>query len=68
MTRPTGEAVVADDDPFFRLALSSILKDQLGISEVHQVGSLDEALEALAEKPDVRFALFDVFRRATLTP
>ncbi len=60
MTQPTGEAVVADDDPFFRIALSSILKDQLGITEVHQVGSLDEALEALAEKPNVRFALFDL--------
>lgn len=60
MTRLTGKAVVADDDPFFRIALTSILKDHLGISEVQQVGSLDEALEALAEKPDVRFALFDL--------
>ncbi|MEE7456514.1 DNA-binding response regulator [Methylorubrum populi] len=60
MTRPIGKAVVADDDPFFRIALTSILKDQLGISEVQQVGSLDEALEALAEKQDVRCALFDL--------
>ncbi|MBK3397709.1 response regulator transcription factor [Methylobacterium ajmalii] len=60
MTSITGKAVVADDYPFFRIALTSILRDQLGISEVQQVGSLDEALEALAEKQDVRFALFDL--------
>ncbi|MFC7664642.1 hypothetical protein ACFQWF_20810 [Methylorubrum suomiense] len=39
MTRLNGKAVVADDDPFFRIALTSILKDHLGISEVQQVGS-----------------------------
>lgn len=60
MTRLTGKAVVADDDPFFRIALASILTGHLGLSEVHQVGSLDEALEALAEQPDIRFALFDL--------
>ncbi len=27
---------------------------------MHQVGSLDEALEALAERPDIRVALFDL--------
>lgn len=60
MTSIASKAVVADDDPFFRIALTSILEDQLGISEVQQVGSLDEALEALAEKQDVHFALFDL--------
>lgn len=60
MTRSTGKAIIADDDPFFRIALASILTEHLGIAEIHQVGSLDEALEALAEKPDVRFALFDL--------
>jgi len=53
-------AVIADDDPFFRIALVSILTTHLGFSEVHQVGSLDEALEALAEGPDLRFAVFDL--------
>lgn len=56
----TGKAMIADDDPFFRIALSSILTGHLGVPEVHQVGSLDEALEALAEQPDIRFALFDL--------
>lgn len=60
MTRITGTAVIADDDPFFRIALASILTGPLGIAEVHQVGSLDEALEALAERPDIRVALFDL--------
>ncbi|WP_407523114.1 LuxR C-terminal-related transcriptional regulator [Methylobacterium oryzisoli] len=60
MTRHSGKAVVADDDPFFRIALASILTEHLGVPEIHQVGSLDEALEALAEKPDIRFALFDL--------
>lgn len=55
-----GNAVVADDDPFFRIALASILTGTLGISEVYQVGCLDGALEALAERPDVRIALFDL--------
>lgn len=60
MPRVAGQAVIADDDPFFRIALASILTGHLGFDGVHQAGSLDEALETLAEKPDVRFALFDL--------
>jgi DNA-binding NarL/FixJ family response regulator len=52
--------MIADDDPFFRMALSTVLTTQLGFKTVHETGSLDEALEALAEKPKVRFALFDL--------
>ncbi|MGU3463645.1 response regulator [Methylobacterium sp. C33D] len=55
-----GNAVVADDDPFFRIALASILTGSLGFSEVHQAGCLDGALEALSERTDVRVALFDL--------
>ncbi|KQP62253.1 hypothetical protein ASF52_05935 [Methylobacterium sp. Leaf112] len=55
-----GQAVIADDDPFFRMALAAVLTTQLGFESVHETGSLDEALEALAEKPTVRFALFDL--------
>jgi DNA-binding NarL/FixJ family response regulator len=54
------EAVVADDDPFFRLALASVLTDHFGIVRVHQVASYDDALETLAERPVVRLALFDL--------
>lgn len=55
-----GRAIIADDDPFFRMALSAVLTTQLGFEGVHETGSLDEALEALAENPSVRFALFDL--------
>ena len=54
------EAVVADDDPFFRIALASVLTDQFGIVRVHQAASYDDALETLAERPAVRLALFDL--------
>ncbi|MGU3404932.1 LuxR C-terminal-related transcriptional regulator [Methylobacterium brachiatum] len=53
-------AILADDDAFFRLALSTILKSRLGFAEVHETASLDEALERLAETPGVTMALFDL--------
>lgn len=68
MIRPNGKAVIADDDPFFRIALASILTGHLGFSDVHQVGTLDEALEALAEQSDIRFALFDLGMPAMGSP
>ncbi len=55
-----GSAVIADDDAFFRMALSAILRTRLGFAEVHEAGSLDEALECLAERGDVGLALFDL--------
>lgn len=60
MTCTIGTAVVADDDPFFRIALSAILKERVGAASVVEVGSLDEALEVLADVPDVGLALFDL--------
>lgn len=53
-------ALVADDDEFFRMAISSILCDRLGVSEVIQTGSLDEALERLGETAGITMALFDL--------
>lgn len=54
-------ALIADDDEFFRMALSSILVGQLGFQEVVQTGSLDEALDVLGSRGDqARFALFDL--------
>ena len=53
-------ALVADDDEFFRMAISSILLDRIGVAEVVEVGSLDEALERLAERGDITLALFDL--------
>lgn len=53
-------AVIADDDPFFRIALSSILRESLGFDEVVQTGSLDEALDVLGSRSEVGLALFDL--------
>lgn len=62
------EAVVADDDPFFRLALSSVLVDHLEVTEVRQAGSLDDALEILSEHPTVGLALFDLAMPGMASP
>lgn len=62
------EAVVADDDPFFRLALTSVLTDHFGVRRVHQAGTLDDALEALAEAPAVGLALFDLAMPGMASP
>ena len=53
-------AVVADDDAFFRLALTTLLVRRLGFARVVETGSLDEALAALAETPEASLALFDL--------
>lgn len=60
MTDVRHVALVADDDEFFRMAISSILLDRLGVAEVIEVGSLDEALERLGERADITIALFDL--------
>ncbi|WP_034854444.1 response regulator [Sinorhizobium sojae] len=57
---PHGIALIADDDEFFRIALSAILKNQLGFAEVVETGSLDEAIERLADRDDCSVALFDL--------
>ncbi|UIJ70479.1 response regulator transcription factor [Aurantimonas sp. HBX-1] len=53
-------ALIADDDEFFRMALSSILSGRLGLSEVIETGSFDEAVEQLEQKPGITVALFDL--------
>jgi DNA-binding NarL/FixJ family response regulator len=53
-------ALIADDDAFFRIALSAILTRQLGFETVLEAGSLDDALELLGTRPDIRLALFDL--------
>ncbi|HUE46346.1 MAG TPA: response regulator transcription factor [Aestuariivirgaceae bacterium] len=53
-------ALVADDDEFFRMAISSILLERIGVAEVIEVGSLDEAMERLGERSDITIALFDL--------
>jgi DNA-binding NarL/FixJ family response regulator len=53
-------ALVADDDEFFCMAITSILLDRLDVAEVVAVGSLDEAMERLGERADITVALFDL--------
>lgn len=61
MTRSSPRALIADDDPFFRAALSHIMLGQLEFDQVTETGSLDEALERLAEDSDhYEVALFDL--------
>jgi len=57
---PHGVALVADDDEFFRIALATILRNKLGFQEVLEAGSLDEAIERLADHDDCFLALFDL--------
>ena len=58
--QPAGVYLEADDDEFFRMALSAILRQKLGGAEIIEAGSLDEAIELLAETSSVAMALFDL--------
>ncbi len=60
MTDVRHVALVADDDEFFRMAISSILLERIGVAEVIEVGSLDEAMDRLGERSDITIALFDL--------
>ncbi|MGR3732131.1 LuxR C-terminal-related transcriptional regulator [Limimaricola soesokkakensis] len=51
---------MSDDDEFFRVALSSILKHKLGVSEVIETSDFDEAVDRLESDGQVRLALFDL--------
>lgn len=53
-------ALIADDDAFFRIALSALLTRQLGFGVVLEAGSLDDALELLGTRPEISLALFDL--------
>lgn len=53
-------ALIADDDEFFRMALSSLLAKQFGFSSVVEAASLDEALDRLSDGVAYRIALFDL--------
>ncbi|PDT49057.1 MULTISPECIES: response regulator transcription factor [Sinorhizobium] len=53
-------ALIADDDEFFRIALAFILKSKLHFTGIIETGSLDEAIERLAEHEDISLALFDL--------
>ncbi len=52
--------LIADDDEFFRMALRTILTKTIGLTQVIETSSLDEAVERLAETDNVSLALFDL--------
>lgn len=54
------KVLIADDHGLYRTGLGLLLKDEIGASEVVEVGSFDEALDRLARNMDVRLALFDL--------
>lgn len=60
MNCPGSAALIADDDDFFRLALRVILIEQLGINEIIETETLDDAIETMAGNDAVRFAFFDL--------
>lgn len=53
-------ALIADDDEFFRIALRTILKSELGFPDIVETASLDDAIEQLAGRDDISLALFDL--------
>lgn len=53
-------ALIADDDEYFRIALTRILSERLGFAEVLQTSSFDEAVERLEEAGPVSLAVFDL--------
>lgn len=60
MTPSTRVALIADDDEFFRVALSTILTGKLAFADVVQTASLDAAVEELSARTDISLALFDL--------
>lgn len=53
-------ALIADDDEFFRVALSSVLSGRLGFRKVIETATFDAAVEQLTPSDDVDLALFDL--------
>ena len=54
------KVLIADDHGLYRAGLGFLLKDRLGVAEVIETGTLDEALDLLAHHEGVRLALFDL--------
>lgn len=52
--------LVADDHGLYRMGLGLLLRDSLGIDDVIEVATFDEALDRLSARPDIRLALFDL--------
>jgi DNA-binding NarL/FixJ family response regulator len=61
MIDKTDPVLIADDDEYFRLALTALLCGPQGFSRVIEAASLDEAFDRLANSGDgISLALFDL--------
>jgi DNA-binding NarL/FixJ family response regulator len=61
MIEKTNPVLIADDDEYFRLALSALLRGPLGFERVIESASLDEAFDRLANSQEsISLALFDL--------
>jgi DNA-binding NarL/FixJ family response regulator len=54
------KVLIADDDEFFRMALSKMLTEKLGFTDVVETASFDEALDQLLINDDFTLGLFDL--------
>lgn len=53
-------ALVADDDEYFRMALTTILLDKFGFTEVYEASNLEQAEQIMSGCDRVDLALFDL--------
>ena len=61
MIDKTHPVLIADDDEYFRLALTALLRGPLGFERVIEAASLDEAFDRLANSGEnISLALFDL--------
>jgi DNA-binding NarL/FixJ family response regulator len=60
MGAPKLIGLIADEDPYFRTAVSAILIRQLGFADVLEAGALDEALDHLSDNPHISIVLLDI--------
>jgi DNA-binding NarL/FixJ family response regulator len=54
------KVLIADDHGLYRAGLGFLLKDRLGVEEVIEAGTLDDALDLLAGGAGIKLALFDL--------
>jgi DNA-binding NarL/FixJ family response regulator len=54
------KVLIADDHGLYRAGLGYLLKDRLGIEDVIETSTLDEALDLLAHQGGIKLALFDL--------
>jgi DNA-binding NarL/FixJ family response regulator len=54
------KVLIADDHGLYRAGLGFLLKDRLGVTDLIEAGTLDDALDVLAREIGIRLALFDL--------